>query len=181
SPTQRVGAPPAAGFRAVEHAVPMLSLDNAFSAEDLAAFDTRIRKYLSQNTPMAYTAEPKYDGVAVTLRYEGGAFTLGATRGDGRRGEDITHNLRTVNTIPLALRGKSLPDLLEVRGEVLMRRAAFAAYNQQRAEQGLELFANPRNSTAGTLRQLDPKVAAERPLEFFVYGVGAGEAELGPK
>jgi DNA ligase (NAD+) len=179
SPSQRVGGAPAAGFRAVEHAVPMLSLDNAFSAEDLAAFDARARRYLSRAEPMAYTAEPKYDGVAVTLRYEKGVFALGATRGDGRRGEDITHNLRTVKTIPLSLRGGSVPELLEVRGEVLMRRAAFAAFNQQRAEQGLELFANPRNSTAGTLRQLDPKVAAERPLEFFVYGVGSGESQLG--
>jgi DNA ligase (NAD+) len=179
SPTQRVGGAPAAGFRAVEHAVPMLSLDNAFSAEDLAAFDARVRRYLGRAEAMVYTAEPKYDGVAVTLRYEAGSFVLGATRGDGRRGEDITHNLRTVKTIPLALRGGSFPELLEVRGEVLMRRAAFAAYNQLRAEQGLELFANPRNSTAGTLRQLDPKVAAARPLEFFVYGVGSGEAELG--
>ena len=179
SPTQRVGGAPAEGFRAVEHAVPMLSLDNALSAEELTSFDSRVRRWLGRSEPMTYTAEPKYDGVAVTLRYEGGAFAQGATRGDGRRGEDITHNLRTVKTIPLKLRGA--PALLEVRGEVLMRRAAFAAYNKQRADQGLEVFANPRNSTAGTLRQLDPKIAAERPLEFFVYGVGSGEAELGVK
>ena len=179
SPTQRVGGAPAEGFRAVEHAVPMLSLDNAFSAEDLAAFDVRVRKYLARTEPMAYTAEPKYDGVAVTLRYDGGAFALGATRGDGRRGEDVTHNLRTVRTLPLKLSGRHLPALLEVRGEVLMRRAAFAKLNEERAAQGLELFANPRNSTAGTLRQLDPRIAAARPLELFVYGVGQGESQLG--
>ncbi|MFI5314376.1 MAG: NAD-dependent DNA ligase LigA [Myxococcota bacterium] len=179
SPTQRVGGAPAAGFRAVEHAVPMLSLDNAFSADDLAGFDARVRKYLGRAEPMAYTAEPKYDGVAVTLRYERGVFALGATRGDGRRGEDVTHNLRTVRTLPLKLAGGGAPDVLEVRGEVLMRRAAFARLNQERAALGLELFANPRNSTAGTLRQLDPKVAAARPLELFVYGVGLGESELG--
>ncbi|HKC52880.1 MAG TPA: NAD-dependent DNA ligase LigA [Myxococcota bacterium] len=179
SPTQRVGGAPAAGFRAVEHAVAMLSLDNALSAEELAAFDARVRKYLGRAEPMAYTGEPKYDGVAVTLRYERGAFALGATRGDGRRGEDVTHNLRTVRTLPLKLSGEAIPDILEVRGEVLMRRAAFAKLNQERSAEGLELFANPRNSTAGTLRQLDPKIAAARPLELFVYGVGLGEAELG--
>ena len=179
SPTQRVGGAPAEGFRAVEHAVPMLSLDNALSAEELAAFDVRVRKYLGRGEPMVYTGEPKYDGVAVTLRYERGVFALGATRGDGRRGEDVTHNLRTVRTLPLKLVGKPFPEVLEVRGEVLMRRAAFAKLNQERAAEGLELFANPRNSTAGTLRQLDPQVAAARPLELFVYGVGQGEAELG--
>ena len=177
SPSKRVGSAPAPGFRVVEHAVPMLSLDNAFSGEDLAAFDARIRKYLGRTEPMAYTAEPKYDGVAVTLRYERGLFVLGATRGDGRRGEDVTHNLRTVKTVPKKLTGA--PEVLEVRGEVLMRRAEFAELNRERAAQGLEVFANPRNSTAGTLRQLDPKVAAARPLELFAYGVGEGETKLG--
>jgi len=181
SPSQRVGGAPAEGFRAVLHGVPMLSLDNAFSAEELAAFDARVRKYLGRAEPMEYTGEPKYDGVAVTLRYERGAFALGATRGDGRRGEDVTHNLRTVRTLPLKLASESVPDVLEVRGEVLMRRAAFAKLNQERADAGLEVFANPRNSTAGTLRQLDPKIAAARPLELFAYGVGEGEAELGVK
>jgi DNA ligase (NAD+) len=179
SPTQRVGGAPAEGFRAVEHQVPMLSLDNALSGEELAAFDARVRKYLGRSEAMEYTGEPKYDGVAVTLRYERGSFALGATRGDGRRGEDVTHNLRTIRTLPLKLASHSFPDVLEVRGEVLMRRAAFAKLNQERAAEGLELFANPRNSTAGTLRQLDPKIAAARPLELFVYGVGSGEAELG--
>jgi DNA ligase (NAD+) len=157
----------------------MLSLDNALSGEELVAFDARVRKYLGRSEPMRYTSEPKYDGVAVTLRYERGVFALGATRGDGRKGEDITHNLRTVRTLPLKLAGDSFPAVLEVRGEVLMRRAAFAKLNQERAAEGLELFANPRNSTAGTLRQLDPKVAAARPLELFAYGVGLGESELG--
>ena len=127
SPTQRVGGPPAAGFRAVEHAVAMLSLDNALTAEDLAAFDARVRRYLGRSEALVYTAEPKYDGVAVTLRYEAGGFALGATRGDGRTGEDVTHNLRTVRSLPLRLRGDAVPAVLEVRGEVLMPRAAFAA------------------------------------------------------
>jgi DNA ligase (NAD+) len=178
SPTQRVGEAPVAGFRAVVHAVPMLSLDNALSAEELAAFDARARRYLGRSEPLGYTGEPKYDGVAVTLRYERGEFVQGATRGDGRTGEDVTHNLKTVRTLPLRLRG-AVPELLEVRGEVLMPRAEFARMNEERAAQGLEVFANPRNSTAGTLRQLDPKVAAARPLELFVYGVGLGESQLG--
>src|SRR5262245_37823661 len=158
----------------------MLSLDNALNAADLAAFDARVRRYLGRSEPLTYTAEPKYDGVAVTLRYEAGAFTLGATRGDGRTGEDVTHNLRTVRSLPLRLRGDAVPAVLEVRGEVLMPRAAFAAMNAERAAAGLEVFANPRNSTAGTLRQLDPKIAAARPLELFAYGVGEA-AELGVK
>src|SRR5262245_35799715 len=159
----------------------MLSLDNALNAADLAAFDARVRRYLGRSEPLTYTAEPKYDGVAVTLRYEAGGFALGATRGDGRTGEDVSHNLRTVRSVPLRLRGDAVPAVLEVRGEVLMPRAAFAQMNQERAAAGLELFANPRNSTAGTLRQLDPKIAAARPLEFFAYGVGEGDGELGVK
>ena len=181
SPTQRVGAAPAEGFRPVEHAVPMLSLDNTTSAEEVEAFDARVRRYLGHKGEIAYTAEPKYDGVAVELVYEKGGLASGSTRGDGRTGEDVTHNLRTVRSIPLRLRGEHAPELLDVRGEVLMPRAAFAEMNAERAAQGLEVFANPRNSTAGTLRQLDPKIAAARPLEFFVYGIGRGEEAIGAK
>ena len=178
SPTQRVGGAPVAGFRPVEHAVQMLSLDNAMTPEELVAFDARVRRYLGSAAELAYTAEPKYDGVAVELVYEHGRFTQGSTRGDGRTGEDVSHNLRTVRTIPLRLLGGDAPALLEVRGEVLMPLAEFARLNTERRAQGLEVFANPRNSTAGTLRQLDPKSAAARPLEFFVYGIGRGEEAL---
>jgi DNA ligase (NAD+) len=181
SPTQRVGGAPVSGFRPVEHAVPMLSLDNVTGAEELAAFDARVRRYLGASEELAYSAEPKYDGVAVELVYERGVFTLGSTRGDGRTGEDVSHNLRTVRTLPLRLNGDKVPELLEVRGEVLMPLAAFQRLNAERSAEGLEPFANPRNSTAGTLRQLDPKVAAARPLELFVYGLGRGEGELGAK
>jgi DNA ligase (NAD+) len=181
SPTQRVGGAPVAGFRTVEHAVAMLSLDNATSGEELIAFDARVRRYLASAAELAYSAEPKYDGVAVELVYEDGRFALGSTRGDGRSGEDVSHNLRTVRTIPLRLRGSRPPPLLEVRGEVLMPLVEFARMNEERQALGLEVFANPRNSTAGTLRQLDPKSAASRPLEFFVYGIGRGEQELGAK
>ncbi len=181
SPTQRVGGAPAASFRAVEHAVQMLSLDNAMNRDELVAFDARVRRYLATADELVYSAEPKYDGVAVELVYEDGRFALGSTRGDGRTGEDVSHNLRTVRTIPLRLRGKHPPPLLEVRGEVLMPLAEFAAMNDERRAQGLEGFANPRNSTAGTLRQLDPTSAAARPLEFFVYGIGRGEESLGAK
>jgi len=181
SPTQRVGGAPAAGFRSVEHAVPMLSLDNAMRPEELLAFDARVRRYLGTSEELAYTAEPKYDGVAVELVYEKGVFSLGSTRGDGRTGEDVSHNLRTVRTIPLRLLGERVPPLLEVRGEVLMPLVEWRRHNEERRAVGLEVFANPRNSTAGTLRQLDPRIAAARPLEFFVYGIGRGEEALGAK
>ncbi len=181
SPTRRVGAGPAEGFRTVEHAVQMLSLDNVMSREELEAFDARVRRYLGGAAELAYSAEPKYDGVAVELVYEDGRFALGSTRGDGRTGEDISHNLRTVRTIPLRLLGSEPPPLLEVRGEVLMPLGEFARMNRERLEAGLEVFANPRNSTAGTLRQLDPKAAASRPLEFFPYGIGRGGEALGAK
>lgn len=179
SPSQRVGGAPVSGFRPVEHAIPMLSLDNAMRPEEVEAFDARVRRYLDSAAELAYTAEPKYDGVAVELVYERGLFALGSTRGDGRTGEDVSHNLRTVRTIPLRLLGADPPPLLEVRGEVLMPLAEFARLNEERRAQGLEVFANPRNSTAGTLRQLDPKLAASRPLEFFVHGIGRGEEALG--
>jgi DNA ligase (NAD+) len=183
SPTQRVGAEPAEGFRAVRHAVPMLSLDNVTSVEEALAFDARIRRMLETEEPIRYTAEPKYDGVAVELCYEQGLLRVGSTRGDGNVGEDVTHNLRTVRAIPMRLQADpeagALPELLEVRAEVFMTLAGFRELNQRRLDEGLEPFANPRNATAGTLRQLDPRIAAGRPLDLFVYGVGRGEAELG--
>ncbi len=181
SPTRRVGAEPASAFPPVAHAIPMLSLDNALDADDVRAFDARVRRLLGREDPVAYVSEPKYDGVAVELRYDDGAFSVGSTRGDGVTGEDVTHNLRTVRSIPLALLGKDYPPLLEVRGEVFMPLAAFARQNAERLERGLEPFANPRNATAGTLRQLDPRVAAARPLDFFAYAAGRGAEALGAR
>jgi DNA ligase (NAD+) len=178
SPTQRVGGEPLEGFTAVEHPVPMLSLDNATSREDIEAFDERVRRFLEREEPLVYTAEPKYDGIAVELTYEDGVLIQGSTRGDGRVGEDVTHNLRTIGSIPLRLR-EAAPGTLDVRGEVFMTLAGFDRLNRQRVDNGEEPFANPRNSTAGTLRQLDPTVAAARPLDIFVYGVGRGVEMLG--
>ena len=177
SPSQRVGGEPVEGLRSVEHAIPMLSLDNAFGAEEILAFDARVKRFLDRDAPVPYTAEPKYDGIAVELLYEDGELRVGSTRGNGVVGEDVTHNLRTVRSLPLRLRGA--PSLLEVRGEVFMPVRDFEALNRTRIEQELEPYANPRNSTAGTLRQLDPQVAAARPLHFFCYGAGRGADALG--
>jgi DNA ligase (NAD+) len=179
SPTRRVGDGPREGFAPVEHAVLMLSLENGADREEVEAFDARLKRFLETEDDVAYTVEPKYDGVACELLYEDGVLVLGSTRGDGRTGEDVTHNLRTVRSIPLRLTGDAVPHLLEVRGEVFMTLSGFAEMNRKRLEQGLEPFANPRNSTAGTLRQLDPRAAAERPLDIFVYGTGRAEPELG--
>ncbi|MDI6746756.1 MAG: NAD-dependent DNA ligase LigA [Rhodocyclaceae bacterium] len=170
SPTQRVGGAPLAAFRQVAHGVPMLSLNNAFSTEEVAAFDRRCRDGLGV-ADVGYSCEPKYDGLAVSLRYEDGVFVQGATRGDGFSGEDVTHNLRTVRNIPLRCLGKNLPPLLEVRGEVLMLRRDFERLNERQRAAGDKEFANPRNAAAGSLRQLDPKITARRPLRFFAYGV----------
>jgi DNA ligase (NAD+) len=172
SPTQRVGGGPVAGFNEVRHLVPMLSLDNAFSADELIAFDRRIRDRLKSDEPIDYSAETKLDGVAVSLLYEHGRLVRGATRGDGQTGEDITHNVRTIDAVPLKLRGARPPARLEVRGEVYMPKGGFAALNARLAEDGAKTFVNPRNAAAGTLRQLDPRITASRPLEFFAYGVG---------
>ncbi len=172
SPTQRVGAAPDAGFPEVQHAVPMLSLDNAFSEEEIKAFVRRIADRLeSRVEPLAFCCEPKLDGAAVSLVYEQGVLVSGATRGDGRTGEGITSNLRTLRSIPLRLRDDAPPDLLEVRGEVIMNHAGFEALNQRAREENGKVFANPRNAAAGSLRQLDPKVTATRPLEFSAYQV----------
>ncbi len=172
SPTQRVGSKPSAGFASVEHRVPMLSLANAFSDEDVAGFDRRCREGLDAEA-VTYACELKFDGLAVTLAYEEGLFVQGATRGDGATGEDVTANLRTVKTIPLRLEAKKPPKLLEVRGEVMMFRRDFEAINQRALERGEKAFVNPRNSAAGGLRQLDPRLTAQRRLSFFAYGIGA--------
>ncbi|MGE0355337.1 MAG: NAD-dependent DNA ligase LigA [Burkholderiales bacterium] len=173
SPTQRVGGEPAEGFASVRHRVPMLSLANAFTDEEVAAFDRRCREGLEREA-VEYACELKLDGLAVSLAYERGRFVRGATRGDGAVGEDVTANLRTLRSVPLHLEGAT-PGLLEVRGEVVMLRRDFEALNRQQAEAGEKTFVNPRNAAAGGLRQLDPKLTAKRRLTFYAYGVGAHE------
>ncbi|HEY4406756.1 MAG TPA: NAD-dependent DNA ligase LigA [Xanthobacteraceae bacterium] len=174
SPSKRVGSAPAAKFAKVRHAVPMLSLGNAFAAEDVAEFVNRVRRFLrlSAEEPIEFTAEPKIDGLSCSLRYEGGTLVNAATRGDGLEGEDVTANVRTMGDIPDRLRGKSLPAVCEVRGEVYMSHADFAALNARQAGQDRQIFANPRNAAAGSLRQLDPAITAARPLKFFAYAWG---------
>ena len=174
SPTQRVGNAPAGKFAEVRHAVPMLSLGNAFSDEEVQDFVRRIADRLKRPA-LRFSAEPKLDGLAISLRYEGGAFVQGATRGDGATGEDVTLNLRTIKAIPLTLRGTGWPDVLEVRGEVYMPRADFETYNEYARKHGGKVLANPRNGAAGSLRQLDPRITAQRPLAFFAYGTGLVE------
>ena len=174
SPTQRVGAAPSGAFAKVNHAIAMLSLGNAFSSEEVADFVRRIQERLGRERPV-FSAEPKLDGLAISLRYEHGRFVQGATRGDGATGEDVTDNLRTVKAIPLNLRGEGWPDTLEVRGEVYMPLAAFERYNQHARVHGGKVLANPRNGAAGSLRQLDPGITAQRPLALFAYGVGLVE------
>ncbi|QBG95634.1 NAD-dependent DNA ligase LigA [Xanthomonas oryzae] len=171
SPTQRVGHLAASRFAEVRHALPMLSLGNAFSDEEVTEFVRRISERLEVKQPL-FSAEPKLDGLAISLRYENGEFVQGATRGDGATGEDVSANLRTVKAIPLRLRGEGWPQVLEVRGEVYMPRAAFETYNAQMRAQGGKVLANPRNGAAGSLRQLDARITAQRPLSFFAYGVG---------
>ncbi|VAW89300.1 DNA ligase (NAD(+)) [hydrothermal vent metagenome] len=171
SPTQRVGAKPLSGFDEVVHAVAMLSLDNAFSDDDMLAFDARITKGLEVDE-VSYCAEPKLDGLAVSLRYENGLLVRAATRGDGRVGEDITRNVRTIGSVPLRLMGEDFPPVLEVRGEVYMPRAGFDALNKRQRDHDEKPFANPRNAAAGSLRQLDPEITATRPLAMYCYGVG---------
>ncbi len=172
SPTQRVGIAPAGGFAQVRHEIPMLSLGNAFADEEVVDFVRRIAERLKIAEPV-FSAEPKLDGLAISLRYENGRFVQGATRGDGATGEDVTTNLRTIKAIPLQLRGSDWPTTLEVRGEVYMPLAAFKAYNMRALKEGGKVLANPRNGAAGSLRQLDPRISAQRPLAFFAYAVGA--------
>ena len=173
SPTQRVGAAPLKAFAQVVHALPMLSLGNAFSQGDVVAFDRRVRAALEREGEVEYAVEPKFDGLAVTLRYEQGRFVGGATRGDGTTGEDVSANLRSIRAIPLRL--EAAPPLLEVRGEVLMLRRDFDKLNERARESGEKIFANPRNAAAGSLRQLDPRISARRRLHFFAYGIGRVE------
>jgi len=172
SPTQRVGAPPLASFSQVEHLVPMLSLDNAFSKTELEEFERRLQSRLDSDDAIYYCAEPKLDGLAVSLLYEQGRFVRGATRGDGRVGENISLNLRTLADIPRTLQGDNLPSRLEVRGEVFMPKAGFAALNKKALETGEKVFVNPRNAAAGSLRQLDSAITATRPLSLYCYALG---------
>ena len=174
SPSRRVGARPARGFAKLRHAVPMLSLDNAFSDEDVTDFVDRIRRFLRlpADEPLAFTAEPKIDGLSLSLRYEGGRLVNGATRGDGIEGEDVTANVKTLENIPHELRGRRVPARCDIRGEVYMTKSAFLALNERQQEAGKQVFANPRNSAAGSLRQLDASITASRPLGFFAYAWG---------
>ncbi|NCC27923.1 MAG: NAD-dependent DNA ligase LigA [Gammaproteobacteria bacterium] len=178
SPTQRVGAAPLSAFAAVRHRLPMISLANAMSDGELVEFDRRIAAALPGTDPVLYTAEPKLDGLAMSIRYEAGLLVQAATRGDGSTGEDVTANVRTVKSVPLRLVGEDWPAVLEVRGEVYMTREGFARLNRDAAQRGERVFANPRNAAAGSLRQLDPSVTATRPLRFCCYGWG--ELSLDP-
>ena len=175
SPTQRVGAEPVKAFGTIQHTVPMLSLDNAFSQDELNEFHRRVTERLQiedEEAVISYSAEPKLDGAAVSLLYEKGDLARAATRGDGTTGEDITHNIRTIASVPLRLLGKGYPSMLEVRGEVFMPRAGFRRFNERALKKGEKTFVNPRNAAAGSLRQLDPRLTAERPLDMYAYSVG---------
>ena len=187
SPTQRVGTQAQTAFGKVQHGVPMLSLNNALSEEEVVAFDRRTREGLGEES-VEYAAEPKFDGLAIGLTYADGVFVRGATRGDGYTGEDVTANLRTIRAIPLKLAGGKGPALIEVRGEVLMLKRAFAELNAAQREKGEREFVNPRNAAAGALRQLDVRITASRQLTFYAYGIGAAEgcasddtAQRGPR
>ncbi|MCR8921703.1 NAD-dependent DNA ligase LigA [Dasania sp. GY-MA-18] len=172
SPTQRVGAEPLAAFKQVQHEVPMLSLDNAFNADEMREFEKRLLSRLDEPQKLTYVCEPKLDGIAISLLYRNGVLERGATRGDGSVGEDITHNVRTIASIPLKLVGDDYPAILEVRGEIYMPKRSFESYNERALAAAEKPFANPRNAAAGTLRQLDPKIAAQRHLEMCCYGYG---------
>jgi DNA ligase (NAD+) len=174
SPSKRIGAAPTGKFKKVRHAVPMLSLDNAFAEQDVIDFVARIRRFLklSDDEKLAFSAEPKIDGLSMSLRYEGGELVTAATRGDGAEGEDVTANIRTLEDVPKKLKGRSMPAVCEVRGEIYMTKHAFLALNERQKAAGDTIFANPRNSAAGSLRQKDPKITASRPLGFFAYAWG---------
>src|ERR1700729_1568974 len=173
SPSQKVGAAPSGRFKKVRHAIPMLSLDNAFAEEDVTDFVGRIERFLKlPDDKIAFSAEPKIDGLSMSLRYEGGDLVTAATRGDGAEGEDVTANIRTLEDVPQKLKGRNMPDICEVRGEVYMTKKAFLALNERQKAAGDTIFANPRNSAAGSLRQKDPSITASRPLGFFAYAWG---------
>src|SRR5712672_2304197 len=174
SPSQKIGAKPSGRFAKVRHAVPMLSLDNAFAEADVVDFVARIRRFLKlgEDDKIAFSAEPKIDGLSMSLRYEGGELVTAATRGDGAEGEDVTANIRTLEDVPHKLKGRNVPDICEVRGEVYMTKKAFLALNERQKAAGDTIFANPRNSAAGSLRQKDPSITASRPLGFFAYAWG---------
>lgn len=177
SPTQRIGEKPLTKFAEIKHSIPMLSLDNGFNEDDAIAFDKRIHERLHDNNPIEYVCEPKIDGLAVSLIYQDGLLQRAATRGDGFVGEDITQNVRTIESIPLKLRGSDYPELLEVRGEIYMPLAGFEEFNKNAEKHGEKAFVNPRNAAAGSLRQLDPKVTAARPLNIFCYALGEVKGE----
>ena len=172
SPTQRVGAAPAKEFGEVRHRLPMTSMDNAFDLDEARDWDERVRKGLGADKAVHYTAEPKFDGTSISLRYEDGVLVQAGTRGDGSTGEDVTQNVRTIRTVPLKLHGKGWPKVLEVRGEIVIPKKAFEKLNAEQLKQGGKVFANPRNAAAGSLRQLDPRITATRPLSFFPWGLG---------
>ena len=180
SPTRRVGGKADGAFSPITHAVPMLSLDNVFNADDFAAFYRRLQERLGSDALLHLSAEPKFDGLAISLRYENGVFVCAATRGDGATGEDVTANVRTIRAIPLRLLSDAPPAVIEVRGEIYMPKAAFAALNAQALLDGGKTFANPRNAAAGSLRQLDPAITAARQLSFFAYGYGAHDGFILP-
>src|SRR5215831_6789412 len=173
SPSQKVGAAPSGRFKKVRHALPMLSLDNAFAREDVRDFIARIARFLKlSDGRIDFSAEPKIDGLSMSLRYEGGELITAATRGDGAEGEDVTANIRTLKDVPQRLKGRNVPDICEVRGEVYMTKKAFLVLNERQKAEGGTIFANPRNSAAGSLRQKDPGITASRPLGFFAYAWG---------
>src|SRR6202795_3957593 len=174
SPSQKVGAAPSGRFKKVRHAVSMLSLDNAFAEDDVIDFVGRIRRFLKlgDDDKIDFSAEPKIDGLSMSLRYEGGELVTAATRGDGAEGEDVTANIRTLEDVPQKLKGRNVPDICEVRGEIYMTKKAFLALNERQKAAGDTIFANPRNSAAGSLRQKDPTITASRPLGFFAYAWG---------
>lgn len=172
SPTQRVGAPLIEKFEKVRHKEPMLSLDNAFSTDDVMEFDKRVKRFLESEADMEYTVEPKYDGLAIALIYKKGFLFKAATRGDGYEGEDVTQNIKTIKSVPLKIEGEGCPEEIDIRGEVYMNKADFEGLNREREEKGDALFANPRNAAAGTVRQLDPSITAARKLHLACYGAG---------
>lgn len=181
SPTQKVGGMALSAFSKIQHEIPMLSLGNVYSEQELHEFSTRLTKLLNLDSELVFCMEPKLDGLAISLLYKKGMLVQGATRGDGKIGEDVTENVKTIHNIPLQLKGSDLPDIIEIRGEVVMPIAAFKKYNRQLIAAGDKGFANPRNAAAGSLRQLDSKITAKRPLAFFAYGIGLIENAVLPE